>query len=173
VRRVPALQGGPSRRLDAVRVDRYSAPESETDPFDCEAGAFLRDARDMARVDGVRATSLLPHRDNVFDQRAGPTIGGIRFDRKKMQPGPRHAVLKRPRGLAPACRAGTGPQRVSDAGAAPDAGDAGTPPACVASESVTLPGSSIVALGHTLADLASGMPYLQDQPCSRPSTRSW
>jgi hypothetical protein len=61
-------------------------------------------------------------------------------------------------GLVPACRIGTGPQNV------PAGADAGAPVTCVGSESVAMPGSSLVDFGHNLANIASASaPYLTDQ----------
>jgi hypothetical protein len=72
-------------------------------------------------------------------------------------------------GLAPACRVGTGPQRAGSS-ASPCQGPTGG--ACVASESVALPGMSIVDFGHNLQAVSDslftpgqpgGHPYLTDQ----------
>ncbi|MGD0680103.1 MAG: hypothetical protein ABSC94_32375, partial [Polyangiaceae bacterium] len=78
-------------------------------------------------------------------------------------------------GLAPACRMGTGPQRAGAPTVTPcptATGQAAAGGACVASESVALPGSSLVDFGHALQAVSDalftpgqpgGNPYFTDQ----------
>jgi hypothetical protein len=63
-------------------------------------------------------------------------------------------------GISQACRVGTGPQAPG-----PLSPDAGSPtPACIASESVALPGASLVTFAHNLQKLGSPFPpFLTDQ----------